>query len=184
MGEDTPSFFRGRVRGGIQGPIARCGLWLHCHCSQNPYNCASSCVPGNSPSGQPVCLVSSRNACLKRFHCYTTNCPSPHLLLPGHTLRADWSPAPGNQPGDTRECCGWVCTRSSLVISKRGDGACMVHTVMGVLGHAYCLSVFTAVLRNIAFENLAFRCEIMAFGGVEALLRVSQEWSINRQWYK
>ena len=38
-----------------------------------------------------------------------------------------------------------------------------------------CSSPLPGILRNLAFEQSAFRKEIVAFGGVEALLKVSAE---------
>ena len=35
-----------------------------------------------------------------------------------------------------------------------------------------CIYIFSGILRNLAFEKTAYRKEIIAFGGVEALLKV------------
>lgn len=52
----------------------------------------------------------------------------------------------------TRECSWYVC----------GGVRCVICDVMCGAG----------ILRNLAFESVALRKEIIAFGGVEALLKV------------
>ena len=46
------------------------------------------------------------------------------------------------------------------------------HTIVLSLSHTDVLRIYAAILRNLSCENAAFRKEIVAFNGIETLLKV------------